>query len=205
MMLEIMRRVEADLAGLGRELGLEEDRARRAGKAEIGSAVCLVVDCSGSMAERDKISQARAGGTAFARDAFSKGFEVGVVCFSTEARHACEPTRDQERIARVLGCLAPDGGTNLAKGLSLAFSRLEGVRGRKAVVVVTDGQAQDKAEAARIAAEARRKGISILAVGTDDADHEFLASIVTDSSLAQRVPDGRLSEGIRRAAGLLPG
>lgn len=201
---DLVKQVEADLVSLGRELGIPGDRAQEAGKVRVRHVAFLVVDCSESMAERDKVRQARDGGRDFAREAVGKGFEVGLVFFSSRATLVSEPTRNTAAVARSLDALEAGGGTDMAPALSLALFQLEEVRGRRAIVVVTDGQTENRTEVLKLAREAKKRGVAVLAVGTDDADRAFLASIVTDASLAQHVPDGRLSAGIRRAAGLLP-
>jgi hypothetical protein len=47
--------------------------------------VYLLVDCSGSMAEGDKMQQARRGAAGFAKQAQQKGYTIGVIRFGSSA------------------------------------------------------------------------------------------------------------------------
>lgn len=149
-------------------------------------AVALVVDCSGSMAERGKMTQVQRGLDAFA-DRLRDDDLVAVVGFSTEARLVAglQPRGDGAWLHRAIGELRPDGNTNLHAGLMLGIDELlrrdHGDRTCR-VVLLTDGIANTGiTDAGVIAAEAKRASggrIDIATIGVGDN---------LDSALLQRL------------------
>ncbi len=172
-----------------------------------GSAY-LALDCSGSM-EGEKITQARRGALDFARGARAKGYAVGLIAFSDEAIHICEPQADIARLSAYLETVRAGSATNMAEALSVALQKLKGKTGNRAVVLVTDGQPNrgepDPVEATFRAARALKDaGIEIITIGTDDADAAFLKQIATSSGLSVMVEREELGRGIGDATAMLP-
>lgn len=183
-------------------------RVRAAGKPAQAAAglktVYLLLDVSQSMDE-DKLAHARKGGTAFAKDAIGKGYDVGVIQFTTWARLRTKPTK---RLPEIRAGLSEVGGlqatTNMGGAIRRATRELADLRGTRAMVLVTDGYPDNAEAALEAAAEAKRKDITIIAIGTDDADRDFLKKLATAKELATTVPDRNLGVAIAKAAGLLP-
>jgi Mg-chelatase subunit ChlD len=168
------------------------------------SSVCfLVVDCSGSM-QGKKLHQAASGARRFACDARRIGYEIGLISFDSSARVLSEPMSDAGRLEAALQQLAADGGTNMAAAILLAHNALSHRKGTRALVLVTDGAPDDRARTLMAARKAKESGIQVLAIGTDDADKEFLLSIASATELVVDVPAERLEEGITAMARLLP-
>jgi Ca-activated chloride channel family protein len=113
-------------------------------------AVTLVVDCSGSMQERGKMSQVHAGLRAFVQR-LRPNDQIAIVAFSTEARVVMPLRRRGEGqwLQATIATLQPGGGTNLHAGLMLGIKQLQ--RGgidklgklSKRVVLLTDGIATE--------------------------------------------------------------
>ena len=169
----------------------------------LSPTVYLLLDVSGSMDE-PKLRQARDGGIAFAEDAVRKSYMVGVIQFSSEAWLRVVPTRDRRAIERGLSEIGPQESTNMAAAIRLATKRFGPSRGDRAMVLVTDGYPDDVAATSASAEEAKRRGITIIAIGTDDADGLFLRKLASASALAATVPSGELRVAIASAARLLP-
>ena len=170
--------------------------------ARVRSVAFLVMDCSGSMAG-DKLAQAKRGAEDFARSALRGGYLIGVVAFGDDAHIATGPEATEVILHSALASLTAGGGTNLTAGLTLAASNLEDRRTQRAIVVVTDGQPNDRESALVVARAASQAGIRIIAIGTDDADAAFLASLSTAPDLAAFVDASNLREGVATAARLL--
>jgi len=105
--------------------------------------VALVVDCSGSMNERGKMDQVRAGLREFVRH-LRPDDQVALVAFSTDARVvATRRARGDGRwLQAAIDELQPGGNTNLHAGLMAGLRELEheDPRGRsQRVVLLTDG------------------------------------------------------------------
>lgn len=140
-------------------------------------AVALVVDCSGSMAERGKMAQAKRGLQAFV-ERLRKDDQIALVGFSSEAtlRTGLRSKGNGDWLQDAIAGLRPDGNTNLHGGLMLGLDQLLKVEvGNKArrVIVLTDGIANtgvvDAQEIARSVAV--RSGdaveVSTIGLGTD--------------------------------------
>ena len=163
------------------------------------ATVYLLLDVSGSMDE-GKLRQARDGGLSFAEDAIRKGYQVGAIQFSTWARIASKPTTKLGGIRTGLEDRALQLTTNMAAAIELATGELKRLQGLRSIVLVTDGY-PDSAEAALAAArDAKKHDITIIAIGTDDADRHFLKKLASAAELATTVPSVELKVAIASAA-----
>lgn len=138
-------------------------------------AVTLVVDCSGSMQERGKMSQVHAGLRAFV-ERLRPNDQIAVVAFSKEAR-VVTPLRRRGNgrwLQEAITVLQPGGGTNLHAGLMLGIKQLQnGDLGKlsRRVVLLTDGIANEGVtQPSVIATDARNRAersidISTIGVG----------------------------------------
>ncbi len=163
----------------------------------------LLIDCSSSMAGT-KIAQAKDGALTFAEDALKKDYLVGLIGFATVAETLCLPEEGFSTLASRIESLEASGSTNMADGIKRATQELNKHSGFRAIVVVTDGIPDNQhlaLDAARLAKEA---SIDIIAIGTDDADRNFLGKVASRSELAMKVSRAELKSGITTAARLLP-
>ncbi len=173
--------------------------------------IVLLIDCSASM-QGDKLHKAKKGAVEFAGQAVSDGNQVGVVSFALRALVRAPLSSNITDIARCVNDIVVEGFTNLAEGVAEACKLFTGP-GPHTLVVVTDGQpitrtSPDDREAAKtlalLAADAAKaRGIKIVCVGTDDADHEFLKQIASQDVLARHVDQERLDDGIASTYKLL--
>jgi len=168
-----------------------------------GGIVCLAIDCSGSMSG-NPLLQARDGAIDFARSAIGKGYRVGLVSFDSAARILHAPTSDLEALRKAATTLRATGGTNMKDGLRHGRD-LVGDSGTRVICIATDGYPNDAAGTLALAEDLRAAGIDIMAVGTEDADQDFLSRMVSREELAVGVRSAELQAGIRSMAKLLPG
>jgi len=151
-----------------------------------------------------KLKEASAGALQFATAAIDSGYQVGLISFSSEAAILSVPTTIVEKLKQCLSLLQASGKTNLSSAISLATESLLPVSGPRTIVVVTDGEPDSQASAIDAAKAASARGIQIMAIGTADADQEFLSKIATARDLAQHVPPAQLRYAIASAAKQLP-
>ena len=168
-----------------------------------GGSVYLVIDCSGSMAGQ-KIAEAKKGALDFAQEALTRRYAIGLISFSSSATHICEPREDVSHVRRQLPGLEPDGSTNMARAIELATAKLKGKPGPLAMVVITDGMPDHEGAAIGAARDAKKLGIDIITVGTDDADRSFLRKLASRDDLVVVVTREELGKGITSAAKMLP-
>lgn len=170
---------------------------------EIG-LVYLVVDCSGSMGEGNKLNQAKRGALNFAKDALAKGYLTGLIQFESSATHLCEPQREISVLRRYLENICLGGGTNMTEAIYLATQKLlKRVRFR-VMVIATDGMPNNTMAALDAAQKAKKDGIDIIAIGTDDADQKFLQKLASRTKLGVKVSREQFEKGITSTAKMLP-
>lgn len=160
----------------GRGLLLRRDDLRevvREGRE--GNLVLFVVDASGSMAARQRMSAVKGAVLSLLLDVYQRRDKVGMVTFRrSEAEVALPPTSSVEAAAARLESLPTGGRTPLAEGLLrarevLRVERMRDPSRRPLVVTVTDGRATGGAEPVE---RARRAARLLAADGT--------ASVVLD-------------------------
>ena len=134
-------------AGRGRLRPHAEDVRRAVRVGREGNLVIFVVDASGSMAARDRMSAVTGAALSLLRDAYQRRDKVAVVTFRGDgARVLLPPTTSAHIASRRLTRFDTGGTTPLAKGLLAARDIVvrERVRDRSRralVVVLTDGRA----------------------------------------------------------------
>jgi magnesium chelatase subunit D len=133
---------------VGPGLRLRPDDLRRAVReGREGNLVLFVVDASGSMAARARMSAVTGAVLSLLRDAYQRRDKVGVITFrGPSAEVALPPTSSVDAAASRLRRLRTGGRTPLADGLLrarrvLAAERLRDPRRRPLLVLLTDGRA----------------------------------------------------------------
>ena len=127
-----------------------------------GNLVLFVVDASGSMAARQRMSAVKGAVLSLLLDAYQRRDKVGLVTFrGASADVALPPTSSVDAAAVRLESLPTGGRTPLAAGLLkahdvLRVERLRDPARRALVVVVTDGRATGGTEPVALAGRAAR-------------------------------------------------
>ncbi|WP_324785431.1 putative cobaltochelatase [Streptomyces sp. H51] len=147
----------------GRGLVVRRDDLRQATReGREGNLVLFVVDASGSMAARQRMSAVKGAVLSLLLDAYQRRDKVGLVTFrGSAAEVALPPTSSVDAAAARLESLPTGGRTPLAAGLLRAHEvlRVEKLRDparRALVVVVTDGRATGGPEPVALAGRAAR-------------------------------------------------
>ncbi|MGW1285874.1 putative cobaltochelatase [Streptomyces sp. NPDC002586] len=139
-----------------------EDLRQATREGREGNLVLFVVDASGSMAARQRMSAVKGAVLSLLLDAYQRRDKVGLVTFrGSGAEVALPPTSSVDAAAVRLESLPTGGRTPLAAGLLKAHEvlRVEGLRDparRALVVVVTDGRATGGPEPVALAGRAAR-------------------------------------------------
>lgn len=157
----------AERGGAGPLRPQPEDLRRAVREGREGNLVIFVVDASGSMAARDRMSAVSGAALSLLRDAYQRRDKVAVITFRQhEARLLLPPTSSAHIARRRLARFDTGGKTPLAEGLLAARELIvrEKARDRarrSLVVVLTDGRAtagpdplgRTRTAAARLVAE----------------------------------------------------
>lgn len=134
-------------AGNGRLRPHPEDIRRAVRVGREGNLVIFVVDASGSMAARDRMSAVTGAALSLLRDAYQRRDKVAVITFRHDgARVLLPPTTSAHIASRRLTRFDTGGTTPLAQGLLAARDvvvreRVRDRTRRPLVVVLTDGRA----------------------------------------------------------------
>ncbi|MEU5415884.1 putative cobaltochelatase [Streptomyces clavifer] len=147
----------------GRGLVVRRDDLRQATReGREGNLVLFVVDASGSMAARQRMSAVKGAVMSLLLDAYQRRDKVGLVTFrGKEAEVVLPPTSSVDAAAARLQSLPTGGRTPLAAGLLrahdvLRVERLRDPSRRPLLVVVTDGRATGGPDPVALAARAGR-------------------------------------------------
>ncbi|GAA3889766.1 putative cobaltochelatase [Streptomyces lacrimifluminis] len=147
----------------GRGLVVRRDDLRQATReGREGNLVLFVVDASGSMAARQRMSAVKGAVLSLLLDAYQRRDKVGLVTFrGSGAEVALPPTSSVDAAAARLESLPTGGRTPLGAGLLkahdvLRVERLRDPAQRALVVVVTDGRATGGPEPVALGARAAR-------------------------------------------------
>ena len=142
--------------------------ARREGRE--GNLILFVVDASGSMAARSRMSAVKGAVLSLLLDAYQRRDKVGLISFrGQDAELVLPPTSSVDAAAARLTVLPTGGRTPLLAGLlraheTLRVERMRDPLRRPLLVVVTDGRHTAGADPARAADLVARSGVASVVV-----------------------------------------
>ncbi|MCX5408108.1 putative cobaltochelatase [Streptomyces sp. NBC_00335] len=164
----------------GRGLIVRKDDLRQATReGREGNLVLFLVDASGSMAARQRMSAVKGAVLSLLLDAYQRRDKVGLITFrGSSAELALPPTSSVDAAAARLENLPTGGRTPLGTGLLkahevLRIERLRDPSRRPLLVVVTDGRATSAGSVGGDPRELSARSARLLAAGG-------LASVVVD-------------------------
>jgi VWFA-related protein len=127
--------------------------------------VVLLVDNSQSMQRR--MADVRKAAERFALS-LDKGDTVTIAPFHTELKTITGPTNDVPTISEAIAAMKPGGGTAILDAVYSAVDLIDGMQGRRIIVLVTDGYDENstlKIDQVIERAQSARIGVYALAVG----------------------------------------
>jgi Ca-activated chloride channel family protein len=156
----------------------------------------LVIDRSGSMDENGKMAGAKAAARAFVRQ-MRPGDRTAVIAFSNDPELIQPFTADTARLDGAIRRVHPDGSTALYDSLIAGVEQLQGLSGRRALLLLTDGRdivgTDDPVPASRASLDeaiqvAAKAGISVQVIGLGDRDTDDLRGGI-DEPVLKRIAD----------------
>jgi len=128
----------------------------------------LVIDISGSMDKNNKISAAKEAAKTYIRGMRS-GDQAGLITYDTQVYNVQPITADTTALTSAIDGLQTGSDTAMYNALIEAEKALEGVSGRKAIIVLTDGMDnQSSSNANDVINGIGESGLSISAIGFGD-------------------------------------
>jgi Mg-chelatase subunit ChlD len=168
--------VPDDLAWLGRP----PEASASARQPEL-IRVLLLIDVSASMTGQP-LDEAQTAAREFLSKCDLTTMEVGLISFSTVVALQAAATSNARRIQAAIHRLEAEGSTNLTDALEMARGQLAAADRKRYVVILTDGYADAPASAVEQAQAARQQGIEIVAIGTGDADRDYLRRLASSEA-----------------------
>ncbi|MDQ3892673.1 MAG: putative cobaltochelatase [Actinomycetota bacterium] len=151
-----------------------EDLREKVREGREGNLILFVVDASGSMAARKRMSAVKGAVLSLLADAYQRRDKVGLVSFRGEdAQVLLPPTASVELAASRLEELPTGGRTPLAAGLEkaaeiLARERIREKERRPLLVLLTDGRSTAGPAPRRAAEGLRALGVASVVVDTEE-------------------------------------
>lgn len=161
------------------------------------SQTILAVDVSSSMAAED-VKPNRLTGAKTMLGMLVEGFKnqrAGVVAFTSRAFLQCPVTTDLSALQSLLSALnfntLPVQGTSLAAAVKLSAKMLSPYPGKKALVLVTDGEDHKPQEVEAAVKSARDNNIKIIAVGIGSKEGELIPVTTSTGKSYKKDRDGK--------------
>jgi Ca-activated chloride channel family protein len=157
------------------EDGVEQEVRRFELVRDVPIYAGVLLDTSGSMGERngDKLQAAVRGALTFFENVITPKDRAAVITFADEPSLAVRFTNQQEVLAGGLAGLTAEGDTALHDSLIYALYYFGGLKGKRAIILLSDGQDFGSKYGFGEALEyARRSGVAIYAVGIDLREFE---------------------------------
>src|SRR5262249_22087635 len=127
-------------------------------------ALGLALDVSGSM--EDSLKEAEKAAMKFLEDVMTTKDRCFFATFNQMPELVAPLTTDRDRIAQALSGLKADGQTAIWDALRLGLYQFEGIRGRKAYVILTDGEDNaSKKSYGDVVDEAKKAGVAVYFIG----------------------------------------
>jgi Mg-chelatase subunit ChlD len=171
-------------------LGLPPSKAAAAREPEL-VRVFLLIDVSASMTGLPLTEAQTAANEFLARCDFTTT-EVGLISFSTLVSLQAAATSNVRRLYAAVQRMEAQGSTNLTDALEMARGQLVAGDRKRYVVILTDGYPDAAESAVEQAVAARQQGIEIVAIGTGDADRDYLRRLASSEQASIFARSGEL-------------
>jgi VWFA-related protein len=167
----------------------------------------LAMDVSGSMAEQNKMTEAKQAARLFL-DRLNPRSSSGLLLFDHRMVGREMPGADRDRLRELVDAATPGGGTAYLDATVEAINMLKGARGRKAVLLMTDGvDLNSKRSLAQVMDFARERETPVYTIGVGEPGKNtpVTSILVLDRSGSMMEPAGEQDNvskivALRRAA-----
>lgn len=198
-------RTFAVLGAIGCLLGglLGELLLRPSGSAPAASgrnAIVLVIDASGSMNDDGKLPEVKRAASSFVRRQNLNQTLIAVVGFGSRARLEASLTSNRAELLSAIERIQDGGGTRMDIGLAEGYSALQSADARgRSILLFTDGQPDNARAALRVGQQIRNQGIGLVAVGTGDANVNFLIELAGSATRVFPASSGQFEAAFEQA------
>jgi Mg-chelatase subunit ChlD len=140
-------------------------------------SIAMVLDCSGSMAGVP-VENARGAAADCIKQMNSAIQEMALISYNDTPTVETAPTGDRNLLLGGVNHLAAGGGTNIPSALETGVDTLSGAKGRKAIILMTDGQDNNSQETMdAVVKKAAAENVPVFAVGFGEVNGTYLQNI----------------------------
>ncbi|GJD19112.1 hypothetical protein RIVM261_040680 [Rivularia sp. IAM M-261] len=168
-------------------------------------SVSLLIDTSGSM-KGEKLQEVKSSAIQFIRRRNSSNLSnlskdsIAVIGFSNTGYVVAQQTNNLTTLEQPINSLTAQGGTAMHRGLETAMRELlPTTDSSRSILLFTDGQPDNVNLALLAGQSAKKQGIRIVAVATNDADTKLLNQITGNASLVFSTSVGSFEQAFQKA------
>lgn len=172
------------------------------------AAIALVIDASGSMDEQNKLSEVKRAAWDFVLRQDPQTTQIAVIGFGSQAHLESPLSSNRRALLEAIERIQDGGGTMMAEGLQTGLDALSQTDvSTRSILLFTDGvpgstvmpERVARRRALAVAEQIRAQGVRLVAVGTEDANMNFLAELTGSRELVFSTTSGRFDEAFRQA------
>ena len=153
--------------------------------------VFLLIDVSASMTGGPLVEAQTAAEEFLSKCDFTT-MEVGLISFSSLVTLQSTATSNVRRLHAAVNRIEAQGSTNLTDALEMARGQLVAADRKRYIVILTDGYPDAAESAVEQAMAAQKQGIEIVAIGTGDADRDYLRRLASSQQASIFARSGEL-------------
>lgn len=157
-------------------------------------AICLLIDCSGSM-KGSKLQEAKRAAINFVQRQDLSRHQVSLVSFESFPHPLLGLSKSATDFAIAIDKIIDGKSTRMDLGLAATADTLRGAIEQKVILMFTDGMPDDQNTTLSAAAIVKSGGIKIVAIATDDADVGYLSTVTGNRSLVFYTSSGQYEKG----------
>lgn len=166
------------------------------------NVIALLIDTSASM-EGMALAEAMQGARELIQS-LPGSAAVSLVSFNSMATILTRATTDRDALFSAIHSLSANGSTNMTAALELGYEVLREFHSMAILYLVTDGYPNDAPSALKVASCLKELDVRIITLGTEDADHSFLAQLASSQDEARIGTTKTLAADIAALRYLLP-
>jgi len=190
------------------------------GKPATTRAVCLLIDCSGSMLiggnPRDpngaKLHEVKRAATGFVERRKETRDLIAVIGFGSDIHRTSRLTNDQRQLQSAIEQVFDGGGTRMDKAIDAGVTELKELPDNaggddvpRTVLLFTDGMPDDARATLAAAQSCRERKIQLVAIGTGDADVGYMGQLTGDPQLVFHCESGGFDDAFKDAEKVIGG
>jgi Ca-activated chloride channel family protein len=162
-------------------------------------AIVLLIDCSGSMDEKNKLQEVKSAAQAFLQRQNLSENRLAVVGFGSNVEIGASLTGNKFMLDRAIAQLSDGGGTRMDIAIEAAARELQPTSLPRNILLFTDGESSNAGTTLTAGQSAKAEGINLVAVATGDANTNFLTQLTGNPSLVFYANSGDFDRAFRQA------